>query len=76
MLQQVDDRKWARLAEEIDLDYRKVKATRGNIYSHNGSLLATSVPIYEVRWDSQVKALTDEEFNIEKIAQLVIFSIK
>ncbi|MCK5367214.1 MAG: penicillin-binding protein 2, partial [Cyclobacteriaceae bacterium] len=51
MLQTVDDRKWARLAEEIDLQFRKVPATRGNIYSDNGSLLATSLPSYRIAFD-------------------------
>ena len=30
MLQTEDDGKWVKMAEEIDLDYRTVKATRGN----------------------------------------------
>ncbi len=54
ILQTVDDRKWARLAEEIDLKYRTVKATRGNIYSDNGSLLATSLPSYRVAFDPTI----------------------
>ena len=54
MLQTVDDRKWARLAEEIDLKYRKVSATRGNIYSDNGSLLATSLPSYRIAFDPTI----------------------
>lgn len=39
------------MAEEINFDYKKVKATRGNIYSDNGSLLATSLPFYKVAID-------------------------
>ena len=54
MLQTVDDRKWARLAEEIDLKYRKVSATRGNIYSDNGSLLATTLPSYRIAFDPTI----------------------
>jgi cell division protein FtsI (penicillin-binding protein 3) len=54
MIQQVDDRKWAKLAEEIDLQYRSVPATRGNIYSDNGSLLATSLPSYRLAFDPTI----------------------
>lgn len=54
ILQRVDDRKWAKLAEEIDLQYRKVPATRGNIYSDNGSLLATSLPSYRLAFDPTI----------------------
>lgn len=43
--------KWIRMGNEISFDYKKVKATRGNIYSDNGSLLATSLPFYKVAMD-------------------------
>src|SRR5688572_28280560 len=39
------------MSEDIMFDFRKVKATRGNIYSDNGSLLATSLPFYKVSID-------------------------
>lgn len=54
MLQRVDDRKWAKYAEETDLQYRTVPATRGNIYSDNGSLLATSLPSYRLAFDPTI----------------------
>ncbi len=50
-IQIVEGEKWAKLSEEIHFDYKKVKATRGNIYSDNGSLLATSLPFYKVAID-------------------------
>jgi len=50
-IQVVDGSKWEKLSEEINFDYKKVKATRGNIYSDNGSLLATSLPFYKVAID-------------------------
>jgi cell division protein FtsI (penicillin-binding protein 3) len=50
-IQFVEGEKWTRLSNEISFEYRKVKATRGNIYSDNGSLLATSLPFYKVAID-------------------------
>jgi cell division protein FtsI (penicillin-binding protein 3) len=50
-IQFVEGEKWTRLSNEISFDYKKVKATRGNIYSDNGSLLATSLPFYKVAMD-------------------------
>jgi len=50
-IQLVEGTKWAKMAEEIMFDYKKVPATRGNIYSDNGSLLATSLPFYKVAMD-------------------------
>jgi cell division protein FtsI (penicillin-binding protein 3) len=50
-VQVVEGDKWAKMAEEIMFDFKTVKATRGNIYSDNGSLLATSLPFYKVAMD-------------------------
>jgi len=50
-IQFVEGEEWRKISEEINFDYRKVKATRGNIYSDNGSLLATSLPFYKVAID-------------------------
>jgi cell division protein FtsI (penicillin-binding protein 3) len=50
-IQLIEGEKWAKMSEEINFDYKKVKATRGNIYSDNGSLLATSLPFYKIAMD-------------------------
>lgn len=42
---------------------KTIEAVRGNIYATDGSLLATSIPIYEVRFDPNADAITDELFN-------------
>jgi cell division protein FtsI (penicillin-binding protein 3) len=57
-LQIVQGEKWAKMGERISFDYKRVKATRGNIYSDNGSLLATSLPFYKIAFDA---TLPDEE---------------
>lgn len=46
--------RWKTMADEIGLQYRTIKATRGNIYSDNGSLLLTSLPFYKVAFDPTV----------------------
>jgi cell division protein FtsI (penicillin-binding protein 3) len=51
-IQFVEGEKWAKLGEEVTFRPMKVKATRGNIYSDNGSLLATSLPFYKVAFDA------------------------
>lgn len=51
-IQMVEGEKWAKLGEEVTFRPMKVKATRGNIYSDNGSLLATSLPFYKVAFDA------------------------
>jgi len=49
---------------------RIIEAVRGNIYSDNGSLLATSIPIYTVRMDMMADGLKDEVFfdNVDSLA--------
>ena len=51
-IQFVEGEKWAKMGERISFDYKEVKATRGNIYSDNGSLLATSLPFYKIAFDA------------------------
>jgi cell division protein FtsI (penicillin-binding protein 3) len=51
-IQMVQGEKWVTMGEQISFGYKKVKATRGNIYSDNGSLLATSLPFYKVAFDA------------------------
>jgi cell division protein FtsI (penicillin-binding protein 3) len=50
-IQIIQGEKWKKMGAEIMFDYKTVKATRGNIYSDNGSLLATSLPFYKVAID-------------------------
>jgi cell division protein FtsI (penicillin-binding protein 3) len=51
VIQIKEGEKWNALAAEIGLQYRTVNATRGNIISDNGSLLATSIPFYRLAID-------------------------
>ncbi len=50
-LQFVEGKKWKAKADSLTTRYFNIEATRGNIYSIDGSLLATSVPEYELRMD-------------------------
>lgn len=60
-IQFVQGDRWAAMGERISFDYKRIKATRGNIYSDNGSLLATSLPFYKVAFDATLP--TDEVFR-------------
>lgn len=44
-------------------DYRDIEAVRGNIYAADGSLLATSIPKYEVRFDPNAEAVKKDTFR-------------
>ncbi len=60
-IQVAQGKKWAEMGERISFDYKRVKATRGNIYSDNGSLLATSLPFYKIAFDATLPK--DETFK-------------
>jgi cell division protein FtsI (penicillin-binding protein 3) len=69
-VQVVEGERWRKLAAQNLLQYRIVKATRGNIYSDNGSLLATSLPFYKVVIDPTI---ADEEIYKQGIDSLAMF---
>jgi cell division protein FtsI (penicillin-binding protein 3) len=50
-IQFVEGGMWREMAEEIGLDYKTIKATRGSIYANGNDLLATSLPFYRVSFD-------------------------
>jgi len=60
--------KWRALEQERRISYQAVPATRGNIYSDNESIMATSLPFYRVAWDPGV--VDDEVFraNVDSLA--------
>ncbi len=51
-LQYVDGGEWRAMVDSLTIKERVIEAARGNIYSNDGSLLATSVPEYELRFDA------------------------
>lgn len=69
-IQFAEGEKWIRMGNEISFDYKKIKATRGNIFSDNGSLLATSLPFYKVAMDP---TLVKEEIFRRDIDSLSYF---
>lgn len=63
--------KWTSMADSLYLRDVEISPIRGNIYSDNGSLLATSMPIYEVRWDPTVSKQDTFNKHIGSLAQKI-----
>jgi cell division protein FtsI (penicillin-binding protein 3) len=65
--------KWRAQAESFSTKFFDIEAVRGNIYDANGSLLATSLPYYEVGMDVNTEAITNEIFsdNVDSLAVCV-----
>jgi cell division protein FtsI (penicillin-binding protein 3) len=70
-IQLVEGEKWIAMGEASMFDYRKVKATRGNIYSDNGSLLATSLPFYKVAFDATLPKAEIFNTGIDSLSLLL-----
>ncbi|WP_419241706.1 penicillin-binding transpeptidase domain-containing protein [Cardinium endosymbiont of Nabis limbatus] len=60
-LQFVEVDKWRNCAKAAQLTYKPILASRGNIYAHDGALLATSLHFYTVALDPTVAS--DEAFR-------------
>ena len=69
-IQIFEGHKWKRMSDSLTTKFIDIEARRGNIYSIEGSLLATSLPEYEIRMDLMTETLTKEYFydNVDSLA--------
>jgi cell division protein FtsI (penicillin-binding protein 3) len=69
-LQFVQGDKWKAMASKMSTRYETVEATRGNILSVDGSLLATSVPEYELHMDMFAGGIFEDKNFYAKVDSL------
>ena len=67
LVQTKDSKELVKLAEKRELRVKELEASRGNIFSYDGKLMATSVPVFDVFFDSQS---VDQEIFVSKIDSL------
>ena len=60
------------MADSLSTKYINVDAARGNIYSNDGSLLATSVPEYELRMDLYAGGISENKVFYAKVDSLAM----
>lgn len=65
-------KKWAAMAQTLSTRYMKVDAARGNIFAVDGSLLATSVPEYELHMDMLAGGIADDKIFYAKVDSLAL----
>ena len=63
--------KWREKANIAGLRYQTIGAVRGNIYSDNGSLLATSLPFYKVALDPSLASSSVYKSGIDSLSMLL-----
>ena len=67
-IQWVDGDYYRKLAKERTVKNFVIPANKGNIYSADGSLLATSIPNYEIRFDAMAPKTETFEKNVKPLA--------
>lgn len=66
--------KWRELADKRTVQMREIPGERGNILAEDGSLLATSVPYFDLYWDASVTSrLPDEKikYDFDTLSQYI-----
>jgi cell division protein FtsI (penicillin-binding protein 3) len=69
-VQFVQGKKWKAMSSSLSTQYMNIEAARGNIFAVDGSLLATSVPEYELHMDMLAGGIADEKIFQEKVDSL------
>jgi cell division protein FtsI (penicillin-binding protein 3) len=64
-IQSAEHEQWKEVGERFESSVRDINPSRGQIYAINGNVLATSVPVFEVRWDSKSEAINWDTFDAE-----------
>lgn len=67
-IQWVEGNYYRKLAKERTVKNFVIPANKGNIYSADGSLLATSIPNYEIRFDAVASKSEAFEANVKALA--------
>lgn len=65
-------KKWSAMAKTLSTRYMNVEAARGNIFAVDGSLLATSVPEYELHMDMLAGGIADDKIFYAKVDSLAL----
>lgn len=68
-IQFVDGDKYRELAEKNTVKNFVIPASRGNVYADDGSLLATSVPKYDIRFDAVTVSSEDFKENLDALSE-------
>lgn len=64
-IQNVQGTYWRSQADSLTTKYMSMPAERGNILSADNRILATSLPSFEIRFDTRAESLTDKVFYKE-----------
>lgn len=69
-VQYAEGDEWRAMADSMSTRYVDVEAVRGNIFANDGSLLATSIPEYDIRIDLLASGIENEDVFLSKVDSL------
>lgn len=78
VIQYVEGDKWRELSKQNKKEDITVYANRGNIYSSDGRLMASSIPYYKLYWDFSVEPLNSSKLyeNIDSLSYCLSKKLK
>ena len=68
VVQTKDSKELVQLAEKKEYRIRELEASRGNILSYDGKLMATSVPVFDIYFDASVVDMDLFRNNIDSLS--------
>lgn len=71
-IQYVEGDQWRAMADSLSMRYVDVEAVRGNIFSSDGSLLASSIPEYDIRMDLLAPGIVEDSVFYTKVDSLAV----
>ena len=69
-IQIAEHEQWAQFGNELSTSVQTITPTRGQILAHDGRLLASSVPVYDLTWDPTCPGMNWDLYHEEQ-AELV-----
>jgi cell division protein FtsI (penicillin-binding protein 3) len=75
-IQWVEGKYYRNLAKQSSVKNFVIPANRGNVYSSDGSLLATSIPEYTIRFDAVAPSKEDFDENINNLSDSLSILLK
>jgi len=74
-LTMVEGEKWRKKGKEQNIKLKNLEANRGNIYTADGALLATSIPYFDVYFDPVAPSDIDFNQSVDSLALLLSKSL-
>ena len=59
-IQRIEGKYWKEMGQDLHLKYLPINAERGTIYSEDGNMLSTSVPIFDIYVDFGAEGLREK----------------